>query len=128
MGELTGQTFVGPQAMCDIEGLIGIAVPADLGACLHRLVAATEQSQDLAALRVYLAARLPDYARPLFLRIRDEIEVTGTFKQKKLDLAREGFDPERTGDAIFFDDPRERALVRLDGALYAKIVAGAVRL
>jgi fatty-acyl-CoA synthase len=87
-----------------------------------------EPDLDLAALRAHLAVRLPDYARPLFLRIRDEIEVTGTFKQKKLDLAREGFDPEKTGDAIFFDDPRERALVRLDGALYAKIVAGAVRL
>jgi fatty-acyl-CoA synthase len=87
-----------------------------------------EPDLDLAALRTYLAARLPDYARPLFVRIRDEIEVTGTFKQKKLDLAREGFDPEKTGDAMFFDDPRERAFVRLDAALYAEIVSGEVRL
>jgi fatty-acyl-CoA synthase len=83
---------------------------------------------DLAALRAYLAARLPDYARPLFLRIRDTIEVTGTFKQKKLDLAREGFDPGKTGDEIFFDDPRAGAFVRLDAALHAEIVTGAVRL
>jgi fatty-acyl-CoA synthase len=83
---------------------------------------------DLAALRAYLAARLPDYARPLFLRIRDTIEVTATFKQKKLDLAAQGFDPAKTDDAIFFDDPREHALVRLDGALHDKIVSGEVRL
>ena len=83
---------------------------------------------DLAALRAYLAARLPDYARPLFVRIRDTIEVTATFKQKKLDLAGQGFDPGKTDDAIFFDDPRERAFVRLDGALYDKIVSGEVRL
>ena len=38
-------------------------------------------------------AHLPDYARPLFLRIQSEIDVTGTFKQKKIDLVREGFDP-----------------------------------
>jgi fatty-acyl-CoA synthase len=87
-----------------------------------------EPDLDLAALRTYLAARLPDYARPLFVRIRDEIEVTGTFKQKKLDLARQSFDPEKTGDAMFFDDPRERAFVRLDAALYAEIVSGEVRL
>ena len=87
-----------------------------------------EPDLDLAALRTYLAARLPDYARPLFVRIRDEIEVTGTFKQKKLDLAREGFDPEKTGDAMFFDDPRERAFVRLDAALYVEIISGEVRL
>ena len=30
---------------------------------------------DLAALRAHLAVRLPDYARPVFLRIRDEIDV-----------------------------------------------------
>ena len=87
-----------------------------------------EADLDLAALRTYLAARLPDYARPLFVRIRDEIEVTGTFKQKKLDLARQGFDPEKTGDAMFFDDPREGAFVRIDAALCAEIVSGEVRL
>ena len=87
-----------------------------------------EPDLDLAALRTYLAAQLPDYARPLFLRIRDEIEVTGTFKQKKLDLTREGFDPARTGDAMFFDDPRERAFVRLDARFFIKIIAGEVRL
>jgi fatty-acyl-CoA synthase len=87
-----------------------------------------DRDLDLAALRTYLAARLPDYARPLFVRIRDTIEVTATFKQKKLDLAAQGFDPAKTDDAIFFDDPRERAFVRLDGALHGKIVSGEVRL
>jgi fatty-acyl-CoA synthase len=87
-----------------------------------------EPNLDLAALRAYLAARLPDYARPLFVRIRDTIEVTATFKQKKLDLAREGFDPGKTGDEIFFDDPRAGAFVRLDAVLHAEIVTGAVRL
>jgi fatty-acyl-CoA synthase len=82
---------------------------------------------DLAALRTYLAARLPDYARPLFLRVCETIEVTATFKQKKIGLAREGFDPDRTADEIFFDDPRTKAYVRLDRLLYQAIVSGEVR-
>ena len=41
----------------------------------------------------HLARRLPAYARPLFLRIKDRIEVTATFKHKKNELAREGYDP-----------------------------------
>ena len=41
---------------------------------------------DLAALRSHLAARLPDYARPLFLRIRHEVDVTATFKQRNQDF------------------------------------------
>jgi fatty-acyl-CoA synthase len=83
---------------------------------------------DLAALHAYVAARLPDYARPLFLRVCETIEVTATFKQKKIGLAREGFDPDGIADEMFFDDPRVKAYVRLDRALYQEIVSGEVRL
>jgi hypothetical protein len=43
-------------------------------------------------------------------------------------MAKEGFDPAQTGDALFFDDPRAGAFVRLDEALYRQIVSGEVRL
>jgi fatty-acyl-CoA synthase len=71
---------------------------------------------------------LPDYARPVFLRIRRHIEVTATFKQKKLDLVKQGFDPGEIGDPIYFNDPAAKAFVRLDAALYDRIRAGQVRL
>ena len=48
---------------------------------------------DLAALHRHLAERLPAYARPLFIRIRPALEITGTFKQKKQELIDDGFDP-----------------------------------
>jgi fatty-acyl-CoA synthase len=68
------------------------------------------------------------YARPLFLRVKDRIETTATFKHKKTDLARHGYDPAATEDTIYFDDPAQQAFVRLDRALYERIQAGAVRL
>ena len=58
---------------------------------------------DLAALRAHLTPRLPHYARPLFLRIRNEMEVTATFKYTKADLVRQGYDPAATSDAIYFN-------------------------
>ena len=70
----------------------------------------------------------PDYARPLFLRIRGESDVTATFKQRKISLVKDGFDPVRIQDAIYFDDPRGRAYVRLDEALHKQIVSAEVRL
>jgi hypothetical protein len=36
---------------------------------------------------------LPSYARPLFLRLEESTRVTVTFKQHKVDLVKEGFDP-----------------------------------
>jgi fatty-acyl-CoA synthase len=83
---------------------------------------------DLAALHRHVHEKLSPYARPLFLRLQKEIETTSTFKQRKVDLVRDGFDPARTADPIFFDDPRRGAYVRVDSALFQEIQSGAIRL
>ena len=67
---------------------------------------------NLTALREHLAERLPDYARPVFLRIRQDMDMTATFKQKKVDLVKQGFDPDAIGDPIYFNDPAAKAFVR----------------
>jgi len=83
---------------------------------------------DLEALRAHLARSLPDYARPLFVRIRSEMDVTSTFKQKKIDFVEQGFDPAATADPVYFDDPAAKSFVRIDGALHTRIRDGQVRL
>ena len=83
---------------------------------------------DLVGLRSHLAQQLPAYARPVFLRIKDHIETTGTFKHKKQELVREGFDLTTVADPIYLDDPATQAYVRLDAALYERIDTGKVRL
>jgi fatty-acyl-CoA synthase len=111
----------------DEANVYGVSIPGQDGkAGMAALV--VNSKLDLTRFRQQLATQLPEYAWPVFLRIRDEMEVTGTFKQKKVDLVREGFDPARTTDAIYFNDPQAHAFVRLDGALYERIVGGAIRL
>ena len=83
---------------------------------------------DLAAFRQHLLDTLPDYARPLFVRLRGEMDVTSTFKQKKIDFVAQGFDPATTTDPIYFDDPAAQAFVRVDEGLNQRIRAGRVRL
>jgi fatty-acyl-CoA synthase len=105
----------------------GVAIPgADGAAGMAALVA--DGTLDFAELRQHLARRLPPYARPLFLRIKNHIEATGTFKQKKADLAREGFNLLTISDEIYFDDSTREAYVPLDAALHAHITSGKVRL
>jgi fatty-acyl-CoA synthase len=87
-----------------------------------------EDGLDLAALRRHLADHLPDYARPLFLRIRGEIDLTSTFKQKKIDLKKQGFDPTISGDPIYFNDPATQAFVPLDAELFQRIQTGQIRI
>ena len=105
----------------------GVAVAAHEGrAGMAAIVAGPDL--DLAGLRAHVHALLPDYARPLFVRLRDELEVTMTFKQKKTELVAQGFDPALCADSIYFDDPRAAAYVRIDHALYEEIIGGKVRL
>jgi fatty-acyl-CoA synthase len=105
----------------------GVAVPGRDGRAGMAAVVAHD-NLDLASLYDFLAKRLPEYARPVFLRIRGEIDVTTTFKQKKTDLVKQGFDPRTVSDPIFFSDPQRKAFVRVDPALYERINSGHVRL
>ena len=82
---------------------------------------------DLAALRAHLAARLPDYARPVFLRLVADLEVTETFKQKKQSLAADGWDPGQIGDRLYVEDRTAGAYVALDAAAAARIRTGELR-
>ncbi len=83
---------------------------------------------DLDALYAHLEKALPVYARPLFLRLRPELEITGTFKHRKVDLVRDGFDPETVKEPIYFADPEQRSFVPLDDELFTRIREGKLRL
>jgi fatty-acyl-CoA synthase len=83
---------------------------------------------DLANFRTHLRSRLPEYAHPLFLRIRSELEATATFKYTKTNLMREGYDPVAADDVVYFNDRQRGAFVRLDTELYSRLQTGQVRL
>ena len=97
------------EAICAFPGVkhanvYGVTVPATEGrAGMATLV--TEDELDLAKFRQHLIDRLPPYARPLFLRIRKNMDLTGTFKYSKTDLVRQGFNPASSDDACLFQPP-----------------------
>ena len=76
----------------------------------------------------YICNNLADYARPIFLRLQEEIEATGTFKQRKVDLVKQGFDPSTIDDKLLFKDPKKGAYVEINKTLYKQINGGEFRL
>jgi fatty-acyl-CoA synthase len=104
----------------------GVTVPGTEGrAGMAALV--IDQSFTLDALREYLAERLPHYARPVFVRLCESVEVTSTFKPQKQELVRESYDPAATSDPIFVADDARRSFVRVDADLYARIRRSEIR-
>jgi fatty-acyl-CoA synthase len=82
---------------------------------------------DLCALRAHLKARLPDYARPVFLRISRELSTTATFKFTKNDLIHQSYDPRAASDPIYVGWRGGETFEPLDERLHERIQTGTVR-
>src|ERR1700742_39686 len=79
----------------------GVTVPGmDGRAGMAALV--VDGAFDITTLAEKLEGHLAPYARPVFLRLQPQIDVTGTFKQRKVDLVREGFDPSTISDPLYW--------------------------
>jgi fatty-acyl-CoA synthase len=103
----------------------GVAVPGVEGR-VGMATLVTDRELDLAAFREHLASCLPPYARPVFLRIRGQVDLTGTFKYSKTELLRQGYNPNACADSFYFESAEE--FVPLDKDLYRRIQAGEFRL
>jgi fatty-acyl-CoA synthase len=111
----------------DEANVYGVAVPGHDGrAGMAALVVAPDFCP--ASLAEKLAGSLPPYARPVFLRLRRELEVTGTFKQRKVELVKEGCDPDVIRDPLFVFDAKTWRYESLDATRYADICEGRTRL
>ncbi|XP_032089286.1 very long-chain acyl-CoA synthetase isoform X1 [Thamnophis elegans] len=132
-----GDTFrwkgenVATTEVADILGLInfiqevnvyGVSVPGRegrIGMASIRLADGCEFNGEI--LYKHVTDSLPLYARPYFVRIQDALEVTGTFKYRKVQLAQEGFNPAVVKDALYFGDDKEKAYVPLTEDIYNSI-------
>ena len=74
-----------------------------------------------------LEISLPPYARPAFVRIQAAPELTSTFKLRKFELQKQGFDPSASGDPILYRDDVRRAYYPLDADTVSRIERGEVR-
>ncbi|XP_062870690.1 long-chain fatty acid transport protein 6 [Trichomycterus rosablanca] len=71
---------------------------------------------------------LPTYARPLFIRIQESMEMTGTFKQQKFNLVKSGFNPSTISDPLYFLDYTEKSYSLLTDSVYESITSGQLKL
>ena len=109
--------------------IYGVRIPGiDGRAGMAALVVGDLEKFDLTGFRRYLIENLPDFARPLFLRFQHHLDVTGTFKQRKVELVNDGFDPAKITDRLYFNDAASGEFIPLDAAVYQQIINGSLRL
>ena len=103
--------------------VFGIAVEGREGRA-GMAVLSTTKAFDLTQLEAELAARLPNYARPVFLRLTSTLTMTETLKHRSANYQAEGFDPDVVTDPLYWRDPQSGRYARLDRALYQRIIRG----
>ncbi|MEE3331836.1 MAG: long-chain-acyl-CoA synthetase [Myxococcota bacterium] len=103
----------------------GVEVPgADGRAGMASLNVSDEFSLD--AFTEHVQKNLPVYQRPYFLRIQHDMRITGTFKHQKVDYRKEGFDPGKVNDPMYFLDGDK--YVPLDAMLFESLQSGSTTL
>lgn len=106
----------------------GVEVPGADGRAGMAAIRLSDDALDLAGFAAYVERELPAYARPVFLRIQGDLDVTGTFKMVKGDLKREGYDVTQIDDPVYVMKPGGEAYEPLDAAYLETIRAGEARL
>ncbi len=88
----------------------------------------SEGELDLVALKEHIESELPHYARPVFLRFSKETDTTSTFKFKKTNLVKAGFDPANISEPLYYADAASGTYKKITKASYKKILSGELRL
>lgn len=106
---LTG--FPGPE----IANVYGVSVPRTEGrAGMVSLTYADASAFDPVAFYRFATEKLAHYAVPVFVRISGSADMTTTFKLRKVELQKEGYDPGSVGgDPLFVADPEAGRYVPL---------------
>lgn len=106
--------------------VFGVEIPHNEGRAGMAAIVDPDNKVDLNQLCDGLKKVLPTYARPLFMRILTKVEMTGTYKLRKVDLQKEGFNPNVIEDSLYYLGSSGK-YEPLDKDAYDRICKGEVR-
>lgn len=106
----------------------GVEIPGQEGRCGMAAVRVKEDSDfSLEKLVKVLDTNMAPFARPMFVRLTDNIEYTGTFKIKKTKLVEEGYNLDVVTDKVYYLEGN-KAYKELTPVIYDKIKKSVFRI
>ena len=105
--------------------VFGVEVPGTGGRAGMAAIQLREGKEfDGKALAKAAYERLPGYAVPLFVRVVKELAHTSTFKSQKVDLRKEGYNPENVDDPIYVLSGKDEGYVPFYDEYLDEVKAG----
>ncbi|XP_029921204.1 long-chain fatty acid transport protein 6 [Myripristis murdjan] len=103
----------------------GVEIPGNEGrAGMAAIIVRPGHSFDSKKLFDHVLRDLPAYARPLFIRLQEFMDMTSTFKQQKFHLVQSGFNPATISEPLYFLDYTQKCYIPLTDSIYQSILAG----
>ena len=107
--------------------VFGVEIPNSEGRAGMVCILDSEKTLDIKTLGNSLKTALPSYAKPQFIRLLEKLDMTGTCKLKKLDLQKEGYDPNVVSDKIYYMNNKSGEYELLTVELYEKVQKNEIR-
>ncbi|KAJ8304839.1 hypothetical protein KUTeg_018422 [Tegillarca granosa] len=109
-----------------VQGCEGRAGMASL--CLKEPGCVTLTEEQLRLIWTHCKDLLPSYARPRFIRLQEEMDLTSTFKQRKVALLQEGFDIHKINSTVYMLNEKKSRYSPMDERTYNGILDGTIAL
>ncbi|WP_084421609.1 long-chain-acyl-CoA synthetase [Henriciella litoralis] len=110
-----------------MSNVFGVAIPHAEGRAGMAAISVSE-APDMRELYRHVTASLPGYARPVFLRVLPDQEITSTMKFRKVDLVRQSYLPSPGEEDVWIIDPSGKTYRPITSADLEQIEAGTIRL
>ena len=108
--------------------IYGVEVDGTEGRCgMAALTMLQGSTLDLDKFAAHIVETLPVYAWPYFLRLRETADTTSSFKQIKINLQKQGFDPGTIHDPLYFLHPKNKTFLKLTKEIFDDIQGAKIR-
>lgn len=105
----------------ELINIYGVLVPEHEGrAGMAAVVMQPGATFDPQAFFDFANERLPHYAVPVFVRVSAMADMTTTYKLRKIDLQRQGYNPESFSDPLYVKDDGARCYVPISAEVLAR--------
>ncbi|XP_070537569.1 long-chain fatty acid transport protein 6-like [Ptychodera flava] len=121
--------IIGSHPAIQEANVYGIQIPGQDGrAGMAALVLKKGETFEPTEFYKHVTTSLPMYACPRFLRLMDKLDKTGTYKYKKGDLVKQGFNPKEIKNKMYYIDIAGGTYKPLHESAYLHIVTGKAKL
>jgi len=75
----------------------------------------------------FVMENLPKYSIPIFIRIKDELEFTGTHKLRKVNLRKQGYNINTIEDQVYFWDSSSKRYRNFEREQFQNLMTGKLK-